>query len=193
MRSWSERSGDPLVRGRATRAGRAAEKARRLSAGGGILKVMTTLKAKLKDDLTAAIKARDELRSATLRLTLTALQKEEVAGTEARELSDGEVEKIVAREAKKRREAAEAFDKGGRAEQAERERAEGEVLAEYLPKPLTDDELESLVAAAVAEATGAGAEGPKAMGAVMKIVNPKVAGRADGGRVAAMVKKLLAG
>ncbi|AKA05152.1 GatB/YqeY domain-containing protein [Streptomyces noursei ZPM] len=164
-----------------------------MSAGGGILKVMTTLKAKLKDDLTAAIKARDELRSATLRLTLTALQKEEVAGTEARELSDGEVEKIVAREAKKRREAAEAFDKGGRAEQAERERAEGEVLAEYLPKPLTDDELESLVAAAVAEATGAGAEGPKAMGAVMKIVNPKVAGRADGGRVAAMVKKLLAG
>ncbi|MER7989720.1 GatB/YqeY domain-containing protein [Streptomyces noursei] len=154
---------------------------------------MTTLKAKLKDDLTAAIKSRDELRSSTLRLTLTALQKEEVAGTEARELSDGEVEKIVAREAKKRREAAEAFDKGGRAEQAERERAEGEVLAEYLPKPLTDDELESLVAEAVAEATGAGAEGPKAMGAVMKIVNPKVAGRADGGRVAAMVKKLLAG
>ncbi|MGG2461547.1 GatB/YqeY domain-containing protein [Streptomyces sp. RGM 3693] len=154
---------------------------------------MTTLKAKLKDDLTAAIKARDELRSSTLRLTLTALQKEEVAGTEARELSDGEVEKIIAREAKKRREAAEAFDKGDRAAQADRERAEGEVLAEYLPKPLTDDELESLVAEAVAEATGAGAEGPKAMGAVMKIVNPKVAGRADGGRVAAMVKKLLAG
>ncbi|MCZ0975696.1 GatB/YqeY domain-containing protein [Streptomyces albulus] len=153
---------------------------------------MTTLKAKLKDDLTAAIKARDELRSATLRLTLTALQKEEVAGTEARELSDGEVEKIVAREAKKRREAAEAFDKGGRAEQAERERAEGEVLAEY-PPAADRRRVESLVAAAVAEATGAGAEGPKAMGAVMKIVNPKVAGRADGGRVAAMVKKLLAG
>ncbi|MEW1655942.1 MULTISPECIES: GatB/YqeY domain-containing protein [unclassified Streptomyces] len=151
---------------------------------------MTTLKDKLRDDLTAAIKARDELRSSTLRLTLTAINKEEVAGTEARELSDGEVEKIIAREAKKRREAAEAFDKGGRAEQAERERAEGEVLATYLPKPLTDGELEALVAEAVAEA---GAEGPKAMGAVMKIVNPKVAGRADGGRVAAMVKKLLAG
>ncbi|WP_189302123.1 GatB/YqeY domain-containing protein [Streptomyces albospinus] len=154
---------------------------------------MTTLKAKLKDDLTTAIKARDELRSATLRLTLTAIQKEEVAGTEARELSDGEVEKIIAREAKKRREAAEAFDKGGRADAAERERAEGEVLATYLPKPLTDDELEQLVAAAVAEAKGAGAEGPRAMGAVMKIVNPQVAGRADGGRVAAAVKKLLAG
>lgn len=176
------------VRGRAQR-----EKARRLSVGRGILDGMTSLKTKLQDDLTVAIKARDELRSATLRLTLTAIQKEEVAGKEARELSDGEVEKIIAREAKKRREAAEAFDKGGRAEQAERERAEGEVLADYLPKPLTDDELEMLVAAAVAEAKGAGAEGPRAMGAVMKIVNPQVAGRADGGRVAAVVKKLLAG
>src|SRR4051794_11572784 len=154
---------------------------------------MTTLKSKLQDDLTEAIKARDELRSATLRLTLTAIQKEEVAGTEARELSDSEVEKIIAREAKKRREAADAFDKGGRRESAERERAEGEVLAGYLPKPLTDDELEQLVAAAVAEAAGSGAEGPRAMGAVMKIVNPQVAGRADGGRVAAVVKRLLAG
>ncbi|TSB32567.1 GatB/YqeY domain-containing protein [Streptomyces sp. NBC_01525] len=153
---------------------------------------MTTLKSTLQDDLTAAIKARDELRSATLRLTLTAIHKEEVAGTEARELSDGEVEKIIGREAKKRREAAEAFDKGGRAESAERERAEGEILADYLPKQLSDEELESLVAAAVAEAVGGGAEGPRAMGAVMKIVNPKVAGRADGGRVAAVVKKLLA-
>lgn len=169
------------------------EKARRLSVGGGILNGMTTLKSKLQDDLTVAIKARDELRSSTLRLTLTAIQKEEVAGTEARELSDGEVEKIIAREAKKRREAAEAFEQGGRAEQAGRERAEGEVLADYLPKQLTDDELEQLVAAAVAEAKGAGAEGPRAMGAVMKIVNPQVAGRAEGGRVAAVVKKLLAG
>ncbi|AJT65479.1 hypothetical protein T261_3815 [Streptomyces lydicus] len=154
---------------------------------------MTTLKAKLQDDLTTAIKARDELRSATLRLTLSAIQKEEVAGKEARELSDAEVEKVIAREAKKRREAADAFEQGGRNDSAERERAEGEVLADYLPKQLTDDELEQLVAAAVAEAKGAGAEGPKAMGAVMKIVNPKVAGRAEGGRIAAAVKKLLAG
>ncbi len=154
---------------------------------------MTTLKTRLQDDLTAAIKARDELRSSTLRLTLTAIQKEEVAGESARALSDAEVEKIVAREAKKRREAADAFAKGGRAEQAERERAEGEVLAEYLPKQLTDEELDALVAEAVAEAKAAGAEGPKAMGAVMKIVNPKVAGRAEGGRVAAAVKKRLAG
>lgn len=154
---------------------------------------MTTLKTRLQDDLTAAIRARDELRSSTLRLTLTAIQKEEVAGESARELSDAEVEKIITREAKKRREAADAFAKGGRAEQAERERAEGEVLAEYLPKQLTDEELDALVAEAVAEARAAGAEGPRAMGAVMKIVNPKVAGRAEGGRVAAAVKKRLAG
>ncbi|MFC0601885.1 GatB/YqeY domain-containing protein [Streptomyces palmae] len=153
----------------------------------------TTLKSRLQDDLTAAIKARDELRSSTLRLTLTAIQKEEVAGTTARELSDAEVEKIIAREAKKRREAAEAFAQGGRPEQAERERVEGEVLAEYLPKPLTDEELDALVAEAVAEAAAGGAEGPKAMGAVMKIVNPKIAGRAEGGRVAAAVKRRLAG
>ncbi|UGY92366.1 GatB/YqeY domain-containing protein [Streptomyces gobiensis] len=154
---------------------------------------MTPLKSRLQDDLTAAIKARDELRSSTLRLTLTAIHKEEVAGTEARELSDDEVEKIIAREAKKRREAADAFEKGGRTEQAERERAEGELLGDYLPKQLTDEELDALVAEAVTEARAAGAEGPRAMGAVMKIVNPKVAGRAEGGRVAAAVKKALAG
>lgn len=154
---------------------------------------MTTLKSKLQDDLTAAIKVRDELRSATLRMTLTAITKEEVAGTTARELSDDEVQKVIAREAKKRREAAEAFAQGGRAAQAEREKAEGEVLAEYLPQQLGDEELNALVDAAVAEARAGGAEGPRAMGAVMKIVNPKVAGRAEGGRVAAAVKKRLAG
>ncbi|MGW1281938.1 GatB/YqeY domain-containing protein [Streptomyces tsukubensis] len=154
---------------------------------------MTTLKAKLRDDLTDAIRARDELRSSTLRLTLAAVSKEEVAGTTARELSDDEVQKVIAREAKKRREAADAFSKGGRAEQAERELAEGALLDEYLPKQLSDAELEAIVAEAVAEAKAAGAEGPRAMGAVMKIVNPKVAGRAEGGRVAAAVKRLLAG
>ncbi|MEU1800263.1 GatB/YqeY domain-containing protein [Streptomyces sp. NPDC019937] len=153
----------------------------------------TTLKSRLQDDLTAAIKARDELRSSTLRLTITAISKEEVSGESARELSDAEVETIIAREAKKRREAAEAFDKGGRAAQAERERAEGEVLAGYLPQPLTDDELEALVGEAVREAAAGGAEGPRAMGVVMKIVNPKIAGRAEGGRVAAAVKRQLAG
>ncbi|MER5727424.1 GatB/YqeY domain-containing protein [Streptomyces sp. NPDC002138] len=152
---------------------------------------MTTLKAQLREDLTDAIKARDELRSSTLRLTLTAITKEEVAGKEARELSDDEVLKVIAKEAKKRREAAEAFAQGGRTEQAAREVAEGELLDAYLPKQLSDDELTAIVTAAVEEAKAAGAEGPRAMGAVMKIVNPKVAGLAEGGRVAATVKKLL--
>ncbi|MEU6007281.1 GatB/YqeY domain-containing protein [Streptomyces sp. NPDC047453] len=154
---------------------------------------MTTLKSKLHDDLNAAIKARDELRSSTLRLTLAAITKEEVAGKEKRELSDEEVLKVITKEAKKRREAAEAFEQGGRAESAEREKAEGEVLAAYLPQQMSDEELDRIVAQAVAEAKAAGAEGPRAMGAVMKIVNPKVAGQAEGGRVAAAVKKLLAG
>ncbi|WP_326598253.1 GatB/YqeY domain-containing protein [Streptomyces sp. NBC_01803] len=154
---------------------------------------MTTFKSRLRNDLTSSIKERDELRSATLRMTLAAITTEEVAGKTARELSDDEVVKVITREAKKRREAAEAFDKGGRPEQAERERAEGEVLAGYLPKQLTNEELDGLVAAAVAEAKAGGAEGPRAMGAVMKIVNPKVAGRAEGGRVAAAVKRALVG
>jgi len=151
----------------------------------------TTLKKQLQEDLTASIRARDELRSGTIRLTLTAITNEEVAGTVARELSDDEVLKVIAREAKKRREAAEAFETGGRAESAARERAEGEILAGYLPKQLTDEELSTIVAAAVAEAKAAGAEGPRAIGAVMKIVNPKVAGLAEGGRVAAVVKQAL--
>ncbi|MET8622161.1 GatB/YqeY domain-containing protein [Kitasatospora sp. NPDC004669] len=150
---------------------------------------MTTLKAQLQEDLTAAIKDRDELRSSTIRLTLAAVTAEEVAGKAKRELSDAEVLKVITREAKKRREAAEAFDKGGRADQAERERAEGELLAEYLPKQLSDEELTAIVAAAVAES---GASGPQAMGAVMKLVKPKVDGLAEGGRVAAAVKAALA-
>ncbi|MFF4633213.1 GatB/YqeY domain-containing protein [Streptomyces griseorubiginosus] len=154
---------------------------------------MTTLKSKLQEDLNAAIKGRDELRSSTLRMTLAAITNEEVAGKEKRELSNDEVLKVITKEAKKRREAADAFAKGGRAESAEREKAEGAVLAEYLPKQLGDDELNAIVAQAVEEAKAAGAEGPRAMGAVMKIVNPKVAGLAEGGRVAAAVKKLLAG
>ncbi|MFD7878328.1 GatB/YqeY domain-containing protein [Streptomyces sp. NPDC059766] len=154
---------------------------------------MTTLKSKLQEDLNAAIRERDELRSSTLRLTLTAITKEEVAGKEKRELSDDEVLKVITKEAKKRREAAEAFEQGGRPESAEREKAEGELLGAYLPKQLSDDELNEIVSQAVQEARAAGAEGPRAMGAVMKIVNPKVAGLAEGGRVAAVVKQLLAG
>ncbi|NDZ77357.1 GatB/YqeY domain-containing protein [Streptomyces sp. SID10853] len=153
---------------------------------------MTTLKSKLHAELTEAIRARDELRSSTLRLTLSAITNEEVSGKSARELTDDEVLKVIAKEAKKRREAAEAFEQGGRTESAAREKAEGELLATYLPKQLSDDELGAIVEQAVSEAKAAGAEGPRAMGAVMKIVNPKVAGLAEGGRVAAEVKKRLA-
>jgi len=148
----------------------------------------TTLKDRLRADLTAAMKARDELRSATIRMALTAITNEEVAGTSARVLTDDEVLKVLGREAKKRREAAEAFAGAGRAAQAAREEAEGEVIAEYLPAQLSDEELDALVAAAVAES---GAEGPRAMGAVMKVLTPRVAGRADGSRVAAAVKAAL--
>jgi uncharacterized protein YqeY len=153
----------------------------------------TMLKQQLQEDLTAAIRARDDLRSGTIRLTLAAITKEEVAGKTARELSDEEVLQVITREAKKRREAAEAFEQGGRADSAARERAEGEVLAGYLPKQLSDDELTAIVADAVKEAAASGAQGPRAMGAVMKIVNPKVKGLAEGGRVAAAVKQALAG
>jgi uncharacterized protein YqeY len=150
---------------------------------------MGALKDRLQTDLTAAMKAQDELTRATLRMVLTAIGNEEVAGATARELSPDEELKVVAREAKKRREAAEAFSAGGAAERASRELAEEAVIAAYLPAQLSDEELAGLVAAAVAET---GASGPQAMGQVMKAVNPKVAGRAEGGRVAAAVKAALA-
>jgi uncharacterized protein YqeY len=147
-----------------------------------------SLKEQLQADLTAAMKGRDELRAATLRMALTAVTTEEVAGKQARTLSDDEVVAVLGREAKKRREAAEAFDRAGRTELADRERAEGEVLAGYLPTQLTDDEVAGLVRAAIAESD---ASGPQAMGQVMKLVQPQVAGRAEGGRVAAEVRRQL--
>ncbi|HVM27320.1 MAG TPA: GatB/YqeY domain-containing protein [Mycobacteriales bacterium] len=149
---------------------------------------MGALKDQLQADLTAAMKARDELTTATLRMLLTAVGTEEVAGKAARELSDDDVLKIVAKEAKKRREAATAFADGGRADRAERELAEERVLAGYLPAQLSDDELHALVRAAVAET---GASSPRDMGVVMKALVPKVAGRADGGRVSGAVKAAL--
>lgn len=150
---------------------------------------MASLKTRLHDDLNAAMKARDELTTATLRMVLSAVTTEEVAGKTARELSDDEVLKVLAREGKKRREAAEAFDAAARTELAERERAEGGVIERYLPAQLDDAELSDLVAAAVAEA---GASGPQQMGAVMKLVQPRVAGRADGKRVSDEVRRQLA-
>jgi uncharacterized protein YqeY len=149
---------------------------------------MPELKARLKADLNSAMKARDELTTATLRMALTAVTTEEVAGKAARELSDDEVLRVLTREAKKRREAAEAFSGAGRTELAERERAENEVLDRYLPAQLGEDELSELIAGAIAES---GATGPRDMGAVMKIVQPKVAGRADGKRVSDEVRRRL--
>lgn len=151
---------------------------------------MATLKQQLRDDLHTAMREHDELRTATIRMVLTAITNEEVAGSSARELSDDEVQAVLRREAKKRREAATAYADGGRPERAERESAELAVVETYLPAQLDDGELAELVRAAIAET---GATGPRGMGPVMKAVQPRVAGRADGGRVSAEVRRQLAG
>ena len=147
---------------------------------------MAELKQRLRADLNAAMRARDRVRMRALRMALTSITTEEVAGAAARDLTDDEIVKVLTREAKKRREAAEAFNAAGRAEQAAAERAEGDVLAGYLPAQLSDEELGALVAAVIAET---GATGRAAMGQVMKGVTPRVAGRADGARVAAEVRR----
>ncbi|HEX9622861.1 MAG TPA: GatB/YqeY domain-containing protein [Streptosporangiaceae bacterium] len=150
---------------------------------------MSELKEKIRADLTASMKDRDEVRTRTLRMVLSEISKEEVSGSAARELEEGEIMRVLSREAKRRREAADAFRGAGRDDQAAAELAEGDVIAGYLPAQLDDAELTSLVAAAIAET---GAAGPSGMGQVMKAVNPKVAGRADGARVAAEVRRQLA-
>jgi uncharacterized protein len=148
------------------------------------------LKDRLRADLTTAMKDRDEVRTRTLRMALTSVSNEEVAGKAVRELSDDEVLKILARESKRRREAATAFAGAGRDEQAAAERAEEAVLSDYLPAQLSDAEVAEIVTAVVAET---GASGMPAMGQVMKAVTPKIAGRAEGSRVAAEVRRQLAG
>jgi uncharacterized protein YqeY len=154
---------------------------------------VTTLKETLRDDLTTAIKARDELRSSTLRMALTAVTNEEVAGKVARVLTDDDVLLVLGREAKKRREAATAYDEAQRPELAERERAELTVLESYLPAALTDDEVVAIVDGAVASAAADGKTGMQAMGVVMKLVTPQVQGRYDGAAVAALVRSRLQG
>ena len=151
---------------------------------------MSALKDRLRADLTTSIKARDEIRSSTLRMVLTAITNAEVAGKEQRELTDDDIIGVLAGEAKKRREAAVAFADGGRAEMSAKEVAEGEVIADYLPAPLTEAAIAELVAAAIAQ-TGAADEGMRAMGKVMGVVTPQVKGRADGGAVAAEVRRQL--
>ncbi|HEY6745988.1 MAG TPA: GatB/YqeY domain-containing protein [Mycobacteriales bacterium] len=150
---------------------------------------MSELKDRLQSDLTDAMRGRDELTTATLRMALAAITTEEVSGSSARALSDDEVLKVLAREAKKRREAAEAFGSAGRDELAERERAEGGVLDRYLPTQLDDAAIADLVAAAIAET---GATGMPQMGAVMKVAQAKAAGRADGKRLSTEVRRQLA-
>ncbi|MGN6574587.1 MAG: GatB/YqeY domain-containing protein [Nocardioides sp.] len=151
---------------------------------------MSDLKERLRTDLTAAIKGRDELRASTLRMVLTAITNAEVAGKQSRELSDDDVVGVLSSEAKKRREAAEAFDAAGRTESAAKERAEAEVLADYLPTPLTEEEIRDLVTSAIAS-LGVADEGMKAMGKVMGTLQSQIKGRADGGAVSAEVRRQL--
>ena len=147
------------------------------------------LKAKLRSDLTDAIRARDEIKSGTIRMVLTAITNEEVAGKVAKELTDAEVITVLSREAKKRREAAEAYEGAGRADKAALEKSEGEIIAGYLPQQMSESEVAALIAAAIA---ATGATGPGDMGKVMGILKPQVAGKADGGMVSGLVKAALA-
>jgi uncharacterized protein len=150
---------------------------------------MAELKQRLQADLNTAIKSRSTIAVATLRMALTAITTEEVAGSRARELSDDEVLAVLGREAKKRREAADVFTAAGREELATRERAEGEVLAHYLPTQLSDDEVTALAAAAIDEVAGQFGKAPGLgqLGLVMKAAKAKAAGRAEGSRIAAAV------
>ncbi|MEU6135684.1 GatB/YqeY domain-containing protein [Nocardioides sp. NPDC047086] len=152
---------------------------------------MSTLKDQLRTDLTSAMKARDKDRAGTLRMVMASIAEAEVAGKEAKELTDDEIITILTREAKKRREAATAFADGGRPEQAEKETAEAAVITEYLPAQLSAEEISDLVSKAIAQ-TGAADEGMRAMGKVMGVLTPQTKGKADGGAVAAEVRKQLA-
>ena len=147
-----------------------------------------SIKEQLKKDLTGAIRGRDEITSGTIRMVLTAITNEEVAGKEARVLSDEEVITVLSREGKKRREAAEAFENAGRADKAALEKSEGEVIAKYLPAQLSEADIAAIIADAIAST---GAQGPGDMGKVMGAVKPKIAGKADGGLVSALVKAAL--
>ena len=148
------------------------------------------LKERLQGDLTEAIRSRDELRSGTIRMVLTAITNEEVSGKSARVLVDTEIITVLSREAKKRREAADAFRDAGHADRSERETSEGKIITEYLPEQLSEDDVKNIISDAITET---GAAGPAGMGLVMKAIQPKVAGKADGGVVSGLVKAALTG
>jgi uncharacterized protein YqeY len=147
-----------------------------------------SIKETLQADLTNAIRSRNEIVSGTIRMVLTAITNEEVSGKEARTLTDAEIITVLSREAKKRREAAEAFADAGRADKAALEKAEGEVIAKYLPEQMSEDEIKKLIDAAIAQT---GASGPADMGKVMGVIKSQVAGKADGGTVSGLVKAAL--
>lgn len=146
------------------------------------------LKEKLQSDLTEAIRSRAEVKSGTIRMLLSAITNEEVSGKSARVLTDAEIITVLSREAKKRREAVDAYIAAKRTDLADKEKAESEVIAEYLPAQLSEDEIKKMIADAIAET---GASGPAGMGSVMKVLSPKIAGKADGGVVSGLVKAAL--
>jgi uncharacterized protein YqeY len=147
------------------------------------------LKEKLQADLTEAIRSRNEVVSGTVRMLLAAITNEEVAGKAAKVLTDVEIVTVLSREAKKRREAVEAYTQAKRDDLAGKEKAEAAVIANYLPEQLSEDEIKKLIADAIAETD---AKGPAGMGLVMKVLQPKIAGKADGGVVSGLVKAALA-
>ena len=147
------------------------------------------LKEKLQADLTDAIRARDEVKSGTVRMLLTAITNEEVAGKSAKVLTDAEIITVLSRESKKRREAVDAYTEAKREDLANKEKAEGVIIAQYLPEQLSEVEIKKMIADAIAETNAAG---PAGMGLVMKVLQPKIAGKADGGLVSSLVKAALA-
>jgi uncharacterized protein len=146
------------------------------------------LKEKLQSDLTDAIRSRAEVKSGTIRMLLAAITTEEVSGKVARVLKDDEIITVLSREAKKRREAVEAYLAAKRDDLADKERAEGEVISQYLPAQLSEEEIKKMISDAISET---GATGPAGMGLVMKVLSPKIAGKADGGVVSGLVKSAL--
>ena len=154
---------------------------------------MAELKDRLRADLTESMKNQDKLRTATLRMMLAAIQTEEVSGKQARELTDDDVIKVLARESKKRGEAAEIYTQNGRGELAAEEHAEARIIDEYLPTPLNDAEVADVVDTAIAEVAEQLGERPsvKQMGLVMKAATAFAAGKADGSRLSAAVRERL--
>jgi len=154
---------------------------------------MTDMKDRLRSDLTQAMKNQDKLRTATLRMLLAAIQTEEVSGKQARDLTDEDVLKVLAREAKKRTESAEIYTQNGRGELAAEEHAEGRIIEEYLPTPLTDAEVADVVDTAIAEVAEQIGERPSAkqMGLVMKVATAIAGGKADGSRLSAAARDRL--